>query len=105
MNGVCPKSKGIPHVTSQSPFCAVGASVRFSPAPLLRVPYYVAGLLYHSLFRKSPKKERVCLFRHTLSGSEAFFAYRSIVLMVFPFDSLMTLTPFAGAERRLPFKP
>lgn len=56
-------------------------------------------------FGRAKKKERVCLFRHTLSGSEAFFAYRSIVLMVFPFDSLMTLTPFAGAERRLPFKP
>lgn len=56
-NGVSPENKSPPYATSLSLFCAVGTSMIFFPllSPLLRVPYYVAGLLYHSLFRKNKK--------------------------------------------------
>ena len=37
-------------------------------------------------------------------GGEAVSFYFSTLLMTLPFDSLRMLIPFAGAERRLPFK-
>ena len=57
MNSVYPENKRDPYVTSLSLSCAVGTSVIFFPlfSPLLRMPYYVVGLLDHSLFRKNLK--------------------------------------------------
>ena len=61
MNSVYPENKSDSYVTSLSLSCAVGTSVIFFPlfSPLLRVPYYAVGLLYHSLFRKTLKWTQV----------------------------------------------
>ena len=39
-----------------------------------------------------------------MDRGEASFFYFSTLLITLPFDSLRMLIPFAGAERRLPFK-
>ena len=83
MNSVYPENKRDSYVTSLSLSCAVGTSVIFFPlfSPLLRVPYYVVGLLYHSLFRKNLKWTQVprsSLLREAIAEGRLSVAMRKL---------------------------
>lgn len=83
MNSVYPENKRDLYVTSLSLSCAVGTSVIFFPlfSPLLRVPYYIVGLLYHSLFRKNLKWTQVprsSLLREAIAEGRLSVAMRKL---------------------------